>query len=240
MHHFVYLSFEECSPYQEYVGVHSTEDMNDGYLGSFSHKDFNPTDKIILQFFESREDAVAGEIRWQKQLNVKEDPKYVNRSYQSSSKFDTSGCFWWHNPEDPSERVLAANGPNGWVRGQGPELSDKRKGRPGIMKGKTHSEETKQKMSESRRGERNGMFGKRHKSEAIQKMIDAKRGIPTNLTWWNNGEEEDLFDADPPSGWVLGRLKRKWWTNANGDSKMSVECPGEGWIPGRPNLGPRK
>jgi hypothetical protein len=241
MYHFVYLSFEEQEPYREYVGVHSTEDINDGYLGSFSDSLFSPTDKIILEFFSTREKSIIGEMRWQRQLKVKEDSKFANKSYQTSDCFDTSGSFWWYNPNNPTERVVSINGPENWVRGQGPLLSEKRKGKQGNMSGKSHSEETKRRMSENRAGDKNGMFGKKHSTNSIQKMIDAKKDIPTNLTWWNDGEKEDLFSEDPKNGWEPGRIKRKWWTNSEkGKTAMSAKCPGEGWVPGRARLGPRE
>ena len=29
---------------------------------------------------------------------------------------------------------------------------------------------------------------------------------------------------------------KKWWNDENGNTKMSIECPGESWFPGRGKL----
>ena len=36
----------------------------------------------------------------------------------------------------------------------------------------------------------------------------------------------------PGEGWVPGR-EMKWWNDGKGNTKMSIECPEEGWVLGR-------
>ena len=43
--------------------------------------------------------------------------------------------------------------------------------------GKTHSNETKQKMSETRKGEKHPMYGKTHSNETKQKISEAKKNM---------------------------------------------------------------
>ena len=73
------------------------------------------------------------------------------------------------------------------------KISDSKKGRPGIwkgkvgpMKGKFHSEETKKKMSKAQKGENNPNFGKCATSETRKKMSEAHKGRTSpvkNSTW---------------------------------------------------------
>lgn len=47
-----------------------------------------------------------------------------------------------------------------------------------LQTGKTHTEESKQKMSESRRGENNHMYGNTHTEEARRKISETHKGKP--------------------------------------------------------------
>lgn len=132
-YHTVYLSYEEGPSGRSYVGKHSTDDPYDDYFGSFHDSSFLPVGKYILSVYKTPKAATQGEIMWQRVLNVVEDPHYINRAYQTSSKFDTTGrkrppeetapgglamkgMFFWING---SEQVRAKVSPGeGWVRGK--------------------------------------------------------------------------------------------------------------------------
>ena len=66
MHHFVYKVTFEGTPYY-YYGLHSTNNLNDGYLGSPStHKwywEFYEATLTPLEFFDTREQAFEAERR---------------------------------------------------------------------------------------------------------------------------------------------------------------------------------
>lgn len=91
MFHIVYLAFESGSGGRNYIGKHSTENLNDGYLGSFSDDSFNPDSKIILGYFKNAKDAVKAEIQWQRTFDVASSPEFANRAVQRSAGFDTTG-----------------------------------------------------------------------------------------------------------------------------------------------------
>lgn len=87
----MYLSFEELKNGRNYIGKRSCLNPYDNYLGSFSDKSFSPTNKIILSYYKTAEEALRGEIQWQKIFKVKDDCCFANQVYQSDKKFDCTG-----------------------------------------------------------------------------------------------------------------------------------------------------
>jgi hypothetical protein len=238
MYHFVYLSFEETTNGRSYIGVHSTEDLSDGYLGSFKDQTFNPTARIILEYFKSRSAAIEAEMRWQKVFTAPEDPHYVNRAYQTNTKFDTSGAKVWHNSGGKHTLSHTHPGP-GWVLGVSPELRKVRSlnfhGANHPNYGRTQTPESNLKRSEALRGSKNHNYGKPRDPEVCKKISLTKTDVPTGSTWWVNNEkgEETHSRECPGIGWVPGRLKRRWWINQEGQTKHSVKSPGPEWREGR-------
>jgi hypothetical protein len=132
LYHTVYLSYEEGLVGRCYVGKHSTDNPYDDYFGSFHDLSFSPVGKHILGVYRTPQGATQGEIMWQRVLNVVEDPRYVNRAYQTSTGFDTTGrkrsvketspgglamkgMLVW-NDGVTQTRAKTCPGPN-WVRG---------------------------------------------------------------------------------------------------------------------------
>jgi len=91
MYHFVYLSFEDSKGGRNYIGKRSCLNPYDNYLGSFSDTSFNPTNKIILSYYKTAEEAIKGEIQWQRVFRVKDDSNFANQVYQTDVKFDCTG-----------------------------------------------------------------------------------------------------------------------------------------------------
>lgn len=83
----VYLSYEAKPGGRSYVGKHSTDNLNDGYFGSYRDSSYSPDSRIILGYYKTAQAALLAEIQWQKVFNVVEDEHFANRSYQSSGKF---------------------------------------------------------------------------------------------------------------------------------------------------------
>lgn len=58
-----------------------------------------------------------------------------------------------------------------------------------------------------------------------------KGKLPQVRDWWNNGHQE-VMGHYPGTGWIKGRLRRRWWTDGQTDI-MSIVCPGPEWYSGR-------
>ena len=145
------------------------------------------------------------------------------------------------------------------------------------MYGKNQSEEFKKNMS-LRMNSDNPMKGKTHTEEARNKISASKIGKPSficGMKMWNDGNDEKYSFECPGEGWKMGSLKTltaehieklrlintnkqfsnetkekmskakkgkpsnvkgmKWWNDGN-INKMSFECPGDGWVLGRVQL----
>lgn len=166
---YVYYSYEEYG--RGYIGKRECkclpeEDVN--YFGSFRDKTFKPTQKIILETFNSVEDALEAECILHDFYKIDKNPHFSNKAKQTSKK------FYYINP---SENMIGENNP-----AKRPEvrkkLSTSAKNRIPI------SEETRKKMSDSHMGRVSpkGMLGKKHTEKQKQKMRENKV-LKNNKTW---------------------------------------------------------
>ena len=99
----------------------------------------------------------------------------------------------------------ARKGENHPLYGKSPSAETRRK-KSEANKGKKLSEETRRKQSESKKGENNPFYGKSHSEETRRKKSEAMKGKNKGKKCWNDGK---------------------------GNTKFSIECPGDGWVPGR-------
>lgn len=157
MWHIVYLSYESKPGGRNYIGKHSTNDLYDNYLGSFSDEYFDPDSRITLGVFNSKEAAVQAEIQWQKVFRVVPDPRFANKSYQTSSKFDTTGT-------QMSEEYKR-------------ERSEKYKGEGNPNFGKTTPGHVREKISQSLTGQKFSEERKKTQSKALMGNSN-KKGKP--------------------------------------------------------------
>ena len=88
-YHYTYYSYEEWG--MGYFGSRTCkclpeEDVK--YFGTYSHKNFNPTQKIILKSdYVTRKEAIQDEISLQQYYKVVENSHFANRAYQTSTGF---------------------------------------------------------------------------------------------------------------------------------------------------------
>jgi len=165
---YVYYSYEEFG--NGYIGKRECkclpeEDIN--YFGSFRDKTFKPTQKIILETFDSVEDALEAECVLHDFYEVDKNPHFANKARQTSKKFYYV---------TPSENMIGENNP-----AKRPEV---RKKISDSAKNRKASEETKRKMSKSHMGRISpkGMLGKKL-TEEQREQIRERKVARDNKTW---------------------------------------------------------
>ena len=141
-HFYTYYFFEEWG--RGYIGSRGCpcppEEDNE-YFGSFKDKNFNPTQKIILNVQNTRKEAYDEEIILHDFFDVVKNPHFVNRSKQTTVGFTTEG---YRHTDDSKQKI----GKESRERKRTPET--KRKASEN-NKGKKRSEETRKKNAEAAR-----------------------------------------------------------------------------------------
>ena len=233
---YVYYSYEEWG--RGYIGSRGCECLPEEdikYFGSFGDKSFSPTEKIIIGVFASREEAIECEILLHEYFEVNKNPHFVNKSKQTSSKFqyDCSGEFWVTDGVQEKKLKEGSEIPGGYREGRLLEFKEwytngvtdlwlkvsdtvpdgYSKGRS-IMQGDNNPTSGKKWIN-------NGEINKLHDPETsisegwVEGMIQDRQ----KRFWINNGlETKQHLSLDPiPSGWEKGRLMP--WASDAGKSK---------------------
>jgi hypothetical protein len=233
--HYVYYSYEEWG--RGYIGVRSTklDPYKDKYMGSFKDKHFKPTQKIVLQIFDTREEAINAEIVLHNFYQVHVNTHFANKAKQTSTGFNQEGTgrrSWWNNGK---ERKFSQECP-----GPGYTLGKFLPNEKNPMQGKKHGEEAKRKISEFRKtctGEKASMFGKNHSQETKRKLSEFRKTCTgdKNPMFGRRGEKSPIY------GIIRDETTRKkmsehakscrWWNNGI-ETKRSPVSPGPDWKPG--------
>lgn len=153
-----------------YIGVHKTDNLEDGYLGSgrkllpaireFGKESFS---REILQFAETDEEALMLEKSYVNK-DVVADPLSYNMTTGGAGRL----CFG--TPCNFSEEGLAS------LRASGSRYV----GENNPFYGKEHSDKTKKilsQMASEKVGEKNPFFGKSHTEEYKKKASDLRKGL---------------------------------------------------------------
>lgn len=191
-YHFLYKTVNTLND-KFYIGIHSTSNLKDGYLGSGKRIKY-AIDKYgkdnfkfeILEFFEDRESLLIKE-REIVNSELLKDPNCLNLQRGGTSGFDYIKQLRLNNPEYDKQ----------WKALQGNKL--KKAHIDGKIKydtfiDKKHKEETKRIIGEinsiKQKGEKNSQYG---------------------TMWITNGIENKKIKKDDPiyDGWKLGRIFKK-------------------------------
>lgn len=144
---------------KQYVGDHSTNDLDDGYLGSGrpyfenAKKKYNKENfkKEILEFFETKQEAFDAQTKWINKYNT-----VIPNGYNIS----------------PAGGMQCSHG---WSKQSRKKISKEKKGKPSWNKGLNFSEDTKEKMSNSMKGRIPWNKGKTLSKETKEKMSEAAK-----------------------------------------------------------------
>jgi len=178
-YYYTYYSYEEWG--RGYIGSRGCECLPDEdikYLGSFKDKTFNPTQKIILEIYGTREQALEAEVILHDFYDVANNPHFANKAKQTSTK------FYYIPPFDEASKRGKINGLNHkqnktGVCGRSKEKIVEDARNAGIVGGKKtyelgigiHAITPEQKSENSKKAYANGLekMSKEEKSEVSKK-----------------------------------------------------------------------
>ena len=186
-HFYVYYSYEEYG--RGYIGKRECKCLPEedvSYFGSFKDKTFNPTQKIILETFESVEEALESECVLHDFYEVDKNPHFVNKAKQSSSG------FYYNRTGEKNPSIIGNNNPA--KRQEVREiLSNQKKGKNNPMYGL--------------KGNKNPFAGKKHTKETKQKIGTLSKVRNSKNKWWVNPEGITKFQQEcPGTEWQPGRV----------------------------------
>lgn len=187
---YVYYSYEPWG--RGYIGKRECwcppeEDIK--YFGSYSDKTFRPTEKIILETFDTVEEAFESEIILQEFYEVDKNPHFANIYIHRSKNFCNNGSEIIRNKISESLTGIKRS-------------EETKKKISESKKGTIVSEETKEKLREKRKGKKptlgvkrskesienqrqwmlsnNPFKGKKHTEESKKLMSEKKKGKPAH------------------------------------------------------------
>jgi hypothetical protein len=199
-HFYVYYSYEEYG--RGYIGKRECkclpqEDVN--YFGSFHDKTFYPTQKIILETFDSVKKSLEVECALHNFYEVDKNPHFANRAKQTSTGF-------YFNRTGQKHPKISGDNHSSKREELRKNLSEKRKGDKNPMFGMT--------------GEKNPFFGRKHTKESKDKIgLSSKNRKHTeesknklkirniNRKWWVNPDGIRKFQQECPGvEWKRGMV----------------------------------
>ena len=210
--HFIYRTTNLING-RYYLGMHSTNRLDDGYLGSGKrlYYELNKYGRDnfkfeILEQFDSREQLVQAEIDLITEQDVK-DPNCLNLKQGGSGGF---------TEQNKVKGRLAANKARLELLEKDPQFREKYS--QAIKQGQKKAREMGKKFSNIR--EHYSWKGKKHKPETLEKMRNTRKerdlgkGLSNSQygTCWitNEAENKKINKKDTiPEGWRLGRKIKK-------------------------------
>lgn len=195
-YHFIYKTTNLLSG-RYYIGMHSTDDLNDSYVGSGKRlkasirKHGIENHKFeILEFFNSRKELALKESEL---VTMKE---VINKECMNL-KVGGLGGF----PPTAKQRFLEKMKNADFKKMFGQKASQRNK---------------EQYRNGTRVSKLPNWLGKKHKPESIQKMKETKKGQGKGSTnsqfgtfWITDGKINKKISSDIPEGWYKGRVFQK-------------------------------
>ena len=213
-HFYVYYSYEEYG--RGYIGKRECnclpeEDVS--YFGSFHDKIFQPTQKIILETFDSVEETLEAECALHNFYEVNKNPHFANRAKQTSTGFYCNKGPSKEANKKRSELMKTEYNPM-----SNPEL--KEKARKNLIKTLSNPEIKKKKSISGKLAHNQPEVIEKHRQAAIKshqnpgtkrKHIEAKLGEKNpcyGKKWITNGNENKYINATDkvPDGFRYGRV----------------------------------
>jgi hypothetical protein len=207
MKHYTYLLIDPETE-MKYVGMRTCECEvdEDPYMGSsyaMTSEDRNRCDKIVLEVFNTREEALAHEIYIHNLYEVHTNPEFWNLAKQTSTKFvsNRKGCKLTEEHKRKCSEALKGRKMKPFTEEHKRKISEARKGTKA-------SPELKAKLSEQRQGELNSNF----KHNTIYKWVhkDGREfvGRPMDLHKAHNVSDTTIYKqirgkSSYACGWAL-------------------------------------
>ena len=207
---------------KEYIGKHSTYNINDGYMGSgtaikqaIKKYGIEYFTKEIISFYNSEEEVL-------KEESILVNEQYINSKYTYNialggtqgggyvrSKETCKKISEWHKDRpltDSHKKAISDSitGEKNPFYGKEHTKETKQKLREKNL-GKKHTEETKQKISDSITGEKNPFYGMKHSEENLKKIQEASLNKPKLLCPYCN----KLCDCANAKRWHFENCKFK-------------------------------
>ena len=231
--HYVYYSYEEFG--RGYIGCRTCNcipEDDTSYLGSYHDKTFSPINKIILETFSTREEALQAEVDLHKFYQVDKNPHFANKArqkttgfYYAEKKFGEENSFYGKSHTEETKKIIIQK----LIENKG-YVKNRRtyEGENNPFYGKEHSEETKellrQRTTETWKNQPHPWIGKKHSEESKIKFRENNKGEKNP----NYGKKQS---EEAKEKMRLAKTGKKLWNNSE-QQKFSKECPGEGWILG--------
>lgn len=188
LYHYVYR-ITNVVENKHYYGKRSSTvdpklDLGVKYFSSSSDKKFIEDQKIyperfkykVVSVYNNSFSAIQKEVVLHNRFDVGVNPKFYNKSKQTSTKFDTTGIML---TEEQKHKVKN--------RKRGPMSEEQKAKLSKAHKGKKHSTEARIKMSNSHKGKKltaehvkkikAASTGKKHSPQSIEKMKKAQSGL---------------------------------------------------------------
>ena len=213
MYHFLYKTTNIING-KNYIGAHSTDNLNDGYLGSgkqikdaikkYGKDNFRIE---ILEHFDTREAAFAREAEVVTEEVVRDANTYnmmtgglggSSRTPELKEQVSKKLTGRQFTEEHRRNKSLAQTGQKNHRYGKPNPNNPKLFGKDNGMYGKSHSIESKSKMSQNR---------KLAKIDYTPKLKKALSDACSGKLWYNNGTISKRFkEGEQLPGFVRGRI----------------------------------